>query len=253
MSVTFIAATFADNAIAAANDPDYADRLDALMAVDRERLKFGRWSRAAKSGGYFRDEWFPRIAIAPTFLRAIRCWDLAATEPSKDNSDPDWTRGALLQRHSTAPRHLMPGQAPPEDAFAITDLESLRAGPSAIDALIERTAERDGRKVEIAFWQDPGQAGKAQAHALVVKLGNRGYAVHTRPASLNKEAYARVWSPLVEKGRVSIVDAGWTKPLLARLEAFPNGRYKDDVDAISLGFQVLTTSAPVRSFRVGGL
>lgn len=252
MSFTFIASSLSDNPALTERDPDYGKRLDALASVDRDRLKFGRWTRSAKSGGYFREEWFKLIPFAPTNVhRWVRCWDLAATEATP-NTDPDWTRGGKLGMFRPA-RHFPTPGASVVDEFVIGDHVGDRIGPAGVDALIERTAEADGRSVEIAFWRDPGQAGKAQAHALVAKLGLLGYAVHTIPASRDKEAYARVWSPLVEKGLVSVVDAPWTKPLLQRMQAFPGGRYKDDVDAYSLGFQVLTGSTPPRSVRVRGL
>ena len=104
-------------------------------------------------------------------------------------------------------RHFPTPGASVVDEFVIGDHVGDRIGPAGVDALIERTAEADGRSVEIAFWRDPGQAGKAQAHALVAKLGLLGYAVHTIPASRDKEAYARVWSPLVEKGS----SRSWTR------------------------------------------
>lgn len=48
MSVTFIAARFSDNPTLALKDPDYHARLDMLPAVQRDRLKEGRWTRARK-------------------------------------------------------------------------------------------------------------------------------------------------------------------------------------------------------------
>lgn len=257
LSFTFIPSARTDNPTLTQADPDYETKLDALTAVDRARLKEGRWRRSMKSGGYFREEWFKRAvssAQIPGVRRVVRAWDLAATEPTTSNPDPDWTRGVKLARFNARPQFLAPGQAEPADEYAITHLASLRAGPSQVDALIERTAMADGRNVEIAFWQDPGQAGKAQAHALSAKLGGMGFTVHTVLASRDKEAYARVWSPHVEQGRVHVVvDGDWTAGLLSRVSAFPSGRYKDDVDAISLAFQVLTSSGPVRSFHVRGL
>lgn len=255
LSVTFIASKLTDNPHLTRVDPEYATRLDALPLVERQRLKEGRWSRGAASGDYFRDHWFPRIALAPVPKRVVRAWDLAATAVTRESPDPDWTRGLKVSRYNASPplRMLPPGAVLPEDQFAIVDRKSARSGPAEVEKLIFETAVLDGHETEIAFWQDPGQAGKAQAHALAASLGNMGYAVHTVLASRDKTAYARVWSPLCEKGRVSVLEADWTDDLMRLLGGFPGGRYLDDVDAGSLAFQVLTGAPPVRSFRMRGL
>jgi predicted phage terminase large subunit-like protein len=253
MSVTFIMAKFADNLTAVANDPEYGDRLDALPSVDRDRLKFGKWTRASKSGGYFKESEFPIVQTVPgTPIRTVRAWDLAASERSAATPDPDFTRGLKGCRYTRRPQFLAPGQRPPEDAYTLLDLVGGQLGVADVDALIERTAIADGRSCEIAFWQDPGQAGKAQAHALRHKLANMGFMVTTIPTSKDKISYAKVWSPLARDGHISVIDAPWAKPFLQRLEAFPNGRYKDDVDAGSLLFQVFTANAQVRSIHVRG-
>lgn len=48
MSVTFIRSRLTDNPTMTAKDPDYAKRLDLLPAVQRDRLKEGRWTKARK-------------------------------------------------------------------------------------------------------------------------------------------------------------------------------------------------------------
>jgi predicted phage terminase large subunit-like protein len=107
--------------------------------------------------------------------------------------------------------------------------------------------------VLIAIWQDPGQAGKAQAHALTARLSRLGFTVRTITTSQNKEGFARVWAPEVQQGRCDLVAGPWNATYTREAQAFPSGRYDDQVDATSLGWQALTKHAPVRSFHIRGL
>lgn len=250
LSFTFIASALSDNPALTSKDPEYSKRLDALVSVDRDRLKFGRWTRASKSGGYFRMDFFKLLPMAPARpLRTIRFWDLAATEKSSTSPDPDFTRGVKGCTYQPGPQFLMPGQKPPDRSYAITDLKGGMLGVAAVDDLVVRTAIEDGRSCEVGLWQDPGQAGKAQAYAFRKKLADMGFVVTTIPTSENKIHYAKVWSPLARDGHISVVDAEWTRGYLQRLESFPNGRYKDDVDATSGLFQVFTRSIPIVPFN----
>jgi hypothetical protein len=73
----------------------YRQTLQALDPVERRRLEEGDWW-STTLGSLFERESFvlldqneiPEISSA---ARAVRFWDLAATEPSQSNPDPDWT------------------------------------------------------------------------------------------------------------------------------------------------------------------
>lgn len=254
MSFTFIESKLSDNPALTEKDPDYAKRLDAIATVDRDRLKFGRWTRASKSGGYFKEDFFPLIAMAPARpTRTIRFWDLAATERSTDSPDPDFTRGLKGCSYVPGPQFLAPGQVAPSKAYALLDLKGGQLSVAAVDDLVVKTAIEDGKSCEVGIWQDPGQAGKAQAYAFRKKLADMGFMVTTIPASQDKLSYAKVWSPLARDGHISVIDAPWARPFLQRLEAFPNGRYKDDVDAGSGLFQMFTRSVEVKPYYIRGL
>lgn len=176
-------------------------------------------------------------------MRTVRFWDLAATKPSKENLDPDWTKGLRVSEVRLADGEL---------GLWIDDLVELRDGPGEVLAVMKRTAAADGREVEVGTWQDPGQAGKAQIHGLAGALA--GYALQWIRASKDKTAYAKVASPIAKAGRVFVKSGQWwTKPLLRSLVKFPYGAHDDDVDALSGAVQVLTGSAPVRSVKVRGL
>ena len=91
-------------------------------------------------GELFRREWFVLVEshqLPRSGMRAVRYWDLAATEPSAANRDPDWTVGLRLEWHEETGDHY------------ITDIVRERRGPGAIEALVKETAQRDGPDVAI--------------------------------------------------------------------------------------------------------
>lgn len=244
ISLTFIRATLADNPILDAADPDYRAKLEALPPAERAQALDGNWNANDADGQYFAESWF-QLRDAPPFriVRTVRFWDLAATKPSKENPDPDWTKGLRVSEMRLADGEI---------GLWIDDLVELRDGPGEVLAVMKRTAAADGREVEVGTWQDPGQAGKAQIHGLAGALA--GYALQWIRASKDKTAYAKVASPIAKAGRVFVKSGQWwTKPLLRSLVKFPYGVHDDDVDSLSGAVQVLTGSAPVRSVKVRGL
>jgi len=66
-----------------------------MRYVDQMRLLVGVWKIRAESN-YFKQQWFSIDVEAPSDLAYIRWWDLAGTEPSESNRDPDWTASVLM-------------------------------------------------------------------------------------------------------------------------------------------------------------
>lgn len=243
LSFTFIAANLADNP---KGDPTYADKLQILARVERERLLGGNWNVRAHAGDYFKRRWFcivePDDPIIDEVTRWCRSWDLAATEVSEKNKDPDWTAGT----HMGTTR---------DGALVIRDMEHFRGGPGAVEDAIVRLASQDGRNCTVAVWQDPGQAGKAQVAHQRKLLTRKGYVLAAEPATSNKETYAKLWSPVAERGDVYLVRGPWNEALISACEAFPTpGVHDDPVDAVSRGYVFLTRGgAPIKSGRVEGI
>ena len=78
----------------------YRQALSALDPIERRRLEMGDWW-ATTLGTIFDRTNFVVIdsSEVPQVLssaRAVRFWDLAATEPSSSNPDPDYTVGTLM-------------------------------------------------------------------------------------------------------------------------------------------------------------
>jgi predicted phage terminase large subunit-like protein len=228
MSFTFIGATLDDNKILLKKDPAYRAKLLSLPRVERQRLLGGNWDVRSAAGDYFPKSKFSVVEEVPSdVLSTVRFWDKAATTPSTNNADPDWTRGAKVHRHR-------------DGSLTIEHIEGLRKGPADVLAAMKRMAEQDGKRCKVGFWIDPGQAGIVDRDATLKELF--GWPTAPVRANKDKEAYARAWSPLVEAGKVRLVKGPWVDAFLAESEAFPLGGHDDQVDAVSGAVQVLSKS-----------
>lgn len=228
LSLTFIASTLDDNPKV---DSEYRGILENLTRVQRERLLGGNWNIKPAAGNHFRREWFHFIddddPILDRLVLEVRGWDLAATEATESNPDPDYT--ASFHAGATKDRKIV-----------ILHAEDFRASPGKVRERVKARADADGRGVHVALWQDPGQAGKEQAESYKNELREVGRKVLIQTAAKNKEAYADIWSPIVERGDVYIVRGPWNDRLITQLEQFPDGNHDDMVDAGSRAMIELT-------------
>jgi predicted phage terminase large subunit-like protein len=241
-SLRFIPAMLADNP---KGDPTYEERLQSLPLVERERLLGGNWNIRAAAGNVFKKSWFEIVDRLPDDVeRTCRGWDLAATEPSTTNRDPDWTRGVKMSKHKSG-------------MFFVQDVIGLRQRTHYVDEAITNAALSDGRTCTQAFWQDPGAAGKAEAERYVRLLV--GHDVRIERASSNKVDYAKPVSAQAESksgyGNIKLLRAPWNESFLNELEAFPDGGHDDQCDALSRAFLELAGKQFVRTapLRVSGL
>ena len=231
-SLTFVPASLADNGVLTRADPGYLANLMALPAVERARLLDGNWKVRPAAGLLFRRHWCQVIEAEPQGLRRVRGWDLAGT-PKTAHNDPDWTAGTKIGRA-------------PDGLYVVLDHVRLRDTPGEVERLIRHTASLDGPEVEIALPQDPGQAGKAQALALIGAL--EGYAVRATPESGDKATRFAPFSAQAEAGRVRVLRGDWNEAWFAGLEAFPDGRHDDDADATSRAFNTFLGALPSQGF-----
>lgn len=228
-SLTFIRSCLEDNRILMEKDPGYRATLLAMPRVERERLLGGNWNIKAQAGDYFRREWYEVLPAPAKLRKTVRAWDLAATKPSKKNPDPDWTVGPKMGIDE-------------HNQIWILDIVRVRLGPLGVDKTINNTASQDGIGITQVFWQDPGQAGKAQVATIKRKL--IGLRVESVVASKNKTVYAMPVSSAAEAGNIKIAEGCRNiGPYLSTIEAFgDNKSHDDDVDATSLGFMKLVDS-----------
>lgn len=184
-----------------------------------------------RGGGMFRRDWFEVVPAAPAGCRWVRGWDLAATA----DANAAWTAGVLI------------GKAP-DDRFYIADATRIQGSPAEVERLLVNTAAQDDAergKVQGSIPQDPGQAGKSQAQYLIRQLAGRSY--RATPESGDKVTRADPLASQAEAGNVLIVAGPWNREFLDEMTMFPNGKFKDQVDAASRAFAELTTRPQPKS------
>lgn len=179
---------------------------------------------APREGGLFKRHWFKVVPAPPANRRRVRSWDLAATEKTA-TTNPDWTASVLLSVDDQGRYYI-------EDAFR------LQGSALTVETALENTASLDRTATRITIPQDPGQAGKAQAQALVRKLA--GYDVRVVSPTGAKEVRAAPLSAQAEAGNVFLVEADWNREFLDELCMFPGGRHDDFVDAAADAFNTLS-------------
>ena len=227
-SLTFIPARLEDNPALESKDPAYRSRIASLPRIDRLRLGGGNWKVRASAGMFFQRSWFTIVDDAPVGVtKIVRAWDKAATKPSPQNPDPDWTRGVKIGLLSDGRRIVL-------------HVESLRDTPGKVEEAMIRIASQDGRDATIAGFQDPGQAGKVDVYNVRRTLGDYRL-VFERP-TVDKITAAGPYSARCENGRVLILRGAWNESFLSEHESFAgDGKGHDDqVDAAALADLILS-------------
>lgn len=196
--------------------------------VERDKKIMGQYATAGqlqqrpvpRGGGLFKRDWFEIVPSAPAGVRWVRGWDLAASDPTKKQGDPDYTAGVKVGIHAGTIYigHAIRGQ--------------LSSGK--VEKMIKNTASQDGYGTAIDLPQDPGQAGKAQVRYLVSQL--MGYTVHYSTETGDKVTRADPVASQAEAGNIKVVAGPWNEDFLDEVEMFPNGAHDDQVDAMSRGF-----------------
>ncbi len=210
------------------------------MLKTREEVGSIIWScmyqgvpRAAE-GNLFKREWFTKfVDAAPAQAWRVRYWDKAGTE-----GGGAFSSGVLMAKTA-------------ERMFYVEDV--VRGQWSALDreAVIRQTAELDRQKhgdsVQIWVEQEGGSGGKESAENTIRNLA--GFAVRADHVTGDKVTRSYPFQAQCEAGNVRLVRGPWNYVYIDELTAFPNGRYKDQVDASSGAFNKLAllqvTEAPL--------
>ena len=231
-SVTFIMSSIYDNKELLRVNPSYLANLKAMSQVERERLLNGNWKIKAAAGLFFKREQVGNyLAIVPDdVIQWVRCWDLAATEKD-DNGDAAYTAGVLIGKRKNG-------------RYVIADVINKQMSASNVRNTIRLTAQQDlakYKRVRVRLPKDPGQAGKEQAESYIKFLS--GFDVTAVAESGSKEARAEPMAAQWQAGNFDIVIGPWNEEYLLQLENFPDGKFKDMVDASSNGFAEIELKA----------
>ena len=224
-SVTFIMSSVYDNKELLKINPQYLSSLKALPEVEKERLLMGNWKIKPAAGLYFRREQIGNyLEVVPDDVTTwVRCWDLAATEKD-DNGEAAYTAGVLMGKRKNG-------------RYVIADVINKQMSASDVRKTIKLTAQMDRatyKRVRVRLPQDPGQAGKEQAQSYIKFLS--GFDVTTVPETGSKESRAEPMAAQWQAGNFDLVVADWNESFLYQLENFPDGKFKDMVDAAANGF-----------------
>lgn len=238
-SVTFIMSKLSDNKELLRVNPGYLANLKALSQVERERLLMGNWKIKAAAGLYFKRSQLGDIlnSVPIDVIQWVRCWDLAATEKD-EGGDPAYTAGVLMGKRANG-------------RYVVADVVNKQMSASDVRQTIKHTAQMDMaryKRVRVRLPQDPGQAGKEQAQSYIKFLA--GFDVTTVAESGSKEARAEPMAAQWQVGNFDIVYGDWNEEYLLQLENFPDGKFKDMVDASANAFAEIETK---NTFNLGNL
>jgi predicted phage terminase large subunit-like protein len=123
----------------------------------------------------------------------------------------------------------------------ITDVDRAQKSPSGVEDMIVSNANLDGKSVRQDMPQDPGQAGKAQKITIGKLLHGLNFAFSLETGS--KEDRATPLAAQCEIGNVYLVRADWNQQFLNEAALFPNGTFKDQIDAASRAYLALIALA----------
>ena len=203
---------------------DYERKLAMLDPLTYVQLAEGSWENTAP-GGQFKREKFEIVDQAPAEMSRVRFWDMAGTEPTPVNPDPDWTAGCRMG--------IIDG------IVFIEDMQRIRANPGGVEDLIAQTAQLDGRAFPVRTEEEPGSSGKFVSDHFARKV-LPGWDYRGDRATGNKEVRAKPLAAAVHAGNVKLVKGPWNKAFLDEITAFPDWDHDDQVDAASGAYQELT-------------
>jgi predicted phage terminase large subunit-like protein len=159
--------------------------------------------------------------------RSVRYWDKAGT-----SDGGAYTAGVLL--HMTR-----------DNTFIIGDVKRGRWSALERERIIKRTAEADrstyGWIVKIWVEQEPGSAGKESTEATVRMLA--GHSARADKVTGSKEVRAEPYAAQVQADNVMLARGTWNRDFIDEHEAFPAGKYKDQVDAASGAFNKINSGS----------
>lgn len=241
-TVSFIGATCKDNPTYLLKNPAYESKLQNQPRLKREQLYYGNWYAKEEGAGYFRREWLFEPLRQPLpddqIQSRVRCFDLASSEPTEANPNPDWTVGVLIAKTKSG-------------LYVIEDMVRFRKRAGEVEQKIIDIIEKDvdlygSDKYKGYLPIDPGAAGKTSKIYYAKLFAERKVPVRFIKVGTKNSKMKRFepFSASSENELVRIVKGDWNDDFFYELEAFggTNKNVHDDiVDSVSDGFNVLAT------------
>jgi predicted phage terminase large subunit-like protein len=217
------------------NLANLAPQFAAQVLAQYEGTRLGEQELYGKmllaEGSLLRPEFFNILYERPPHGTPVRMWDLAATEPSDTNPNPDWTAGYLV--------------AQTHDGYVILDGERFRRSPGKVEQRILEIARADGPEIPIWIEQEGGASGKSLIAHFQRLLDGKNRVHGYRPSGDKVTRASVLLAGPAEQGRVSIVYGPWTQAFLDECADFPDGDHDDQIDVVGAAIDVLQQSRPV--------
>jgi len=209
--------------------------LNSIRAYDPDDYEALYQQRPIQPGG----EMFPRekwvIIAKEDFIvfddmTFVRYWDKAGT---KDGGA--YTAGVLMC-YDPSRRYGV--------NYIVVDVVRVQREAFEREKAIKQTAQLDTRyntdEMMVTTWleQEGGSGGKESAQNTAINT-LAGYAVEYETATGDKAVRAKPFSSQQKAGNVGLVLGLWNDDYIAELAAFPMGKYKDQTDGSSGGFNKL--------------
>lgn len=176
-------------------------------------------------GGMFKTDRI-KVDVPARFKRIVRYWDKAGTYKAGC-----FTVGVKMGLDFM-------------DRFWILDVVRGQWESDDREAIIQRTARLDGRHVKVGLEIEAGSGGK-DSYLNTVRKTLAGFSVVGEHPTGDKAVRADPFSVQVNSGNVFCIAAPWVAAYLDELRFFPASSYKDQVDASSGAFRMLTNRITV--------
>ena len=171
-----------------------------------------------RGGGMFKkDDWQYLSHTDGMSGFIVRGWDFAASDTNK----AAYTVGAKILFCT-------------DGRIVILDIRRFRKGPGAVETAFQQITVSDGLHCHVDIPQDPGQAGKSQVAAFAKLV--HGHVIRSSLESGDKAQRAGPFAAQVELGNVYLLKAAWNTELIKEGMLFPNGVYKDQIDALGRAY-----------------
>lgn len=250
---TYIPSLLTENKYLMENDPTYKDNLDSMNERKRKQLLLGCWHVAEDSGMYFNRDWLKKATHVPIGAKGVRAYDLAASEPTREQPYPDYTASIQMWKDYNGYYYLTGNYI---DTFKDEDSRihgRFRKRAGERDMIMLAQAKADGSDISLVIPQDSGAAGKEAYESKAKFFTSNGFKVLKDPSISNHSKLKKfeAFASAAENGLVSIVESTFSKEtrdwLFNELEMFDNqrstSRKKDEaVDICATGFNTLNSS-----------
>lgn len=226
-STIFIPAGIDDNP--SLNKTEYLKSLDRLDPITRKQIRDGDWNINV-SGRIMSREWFKIVDIFPEdkIVRKVRFWDLAATEEKADESnDPCYTAGVKMGLTK-------------DNQYIIINITRFRKKPLGVEQMIRQVADIDTPKIPVYIEHEGGSSGKITVDHYRRNI-LREFVFGGELPKGSKIERASPFASQAESGNILLLNGPWVEDFLEEADLFPDGKFKDQIDACSGAFTALAS------------